>query len=282
MAYLKIIRPHYGILAAVTVYIASLIAGLPAIPSLSVLLGIAAAFCITSGAIIVNDIADFSADAIRKPGRPIPSGELSRKMAGFYAAVLFFISIVFSIKISEQAFYVCLLAIVMSAFYSAMLKKIAITGNVIISALFALLFVFAGSISGNYSIIVLLATTAFLASMGKELYQSIDQALGDKDSDTRTAAIVFGTLKTRLLGAVFVIASVIASFAPFLFGIMNPFYIGIILVADSIFLFSVAGPMKYSSKLLKIAMLIMIAAFFFGSVSVPNLLGSITSYINIS
>ena len=277
MAYFTIIRPLNGIMAAIAVYIGSLIAGSSFVPSIPVMLGMLVVFLISSGGMVINDIVDAAADAINRPKRPISSGAMSKKMAGFYSAVLFFIGIVIAYKITEQAFYVALLATVLLIWYSAKLKSVAVVGNLIVSALVGITFIYGGIIVGNYAALIPLSLLAFLSNMGREIYKTIDDALGDKSTNVRTVAIIFGVPRARMIGSVFIIAAVILSFVPYFLQLLNETYLFVVLIADIVFLAAALGPLKYSSKFAKVAMFIALVAFFVGAVSIPDMVAGINT-----
>lgn len=267
-------------MAAIAVYIGSLIAGSSLVPSIPVMLGMLVVFLISSGGMVINDIVDAAADAINRPKRPIPSGAMSKKMAGFYSAVLFFIGIVIAYKITEQAFYVALLAAVLLIWYSAKLKSVAVVGNLIVSALVGITFIYGGIIAGNYTVLIPLSLLAFLSNMGREIYKTIDDALGDKSTNVRTAAIILGVPRARMIGSVFIIAAVILSFVPYFLKLLSETYLFVVLIADLAFLAAALGPLKYSSKLAKVAMFIALVAFFVGAVSIPDILANIKTYLS--
>jgi 4-hydroxybenzoate polyprenyltransferase len=108
-------------------------------------------------------------------------------------------------------------------------------------------------------------------NMGREVYKTIEDALGDKAANITTIAVRFGVFKTRILGALFVIASVALSVYPYITGQADVVYLGFVIIADIVFVAAVAAPMRYSSKFIKIGMNIAMLAFLLGAYSIQGL-----------
>ncbi len=268
-AYFSIIRPLICIMASIAVYIGTVIAGADIIPASlfsPVLFGMFVVFLISGGGMIVNDVTDVFADVINKPKSPIPSGRMGRKFAVYYASVLFIIANVLAYRfLTEQVFYLSLLATILLIAYSAKLKNIIIAGHIIISFLIALTFVYGGMIAGNYLILILIASLAFFSNMGREVYKTIDEALGDKTHSNRTVALRFGVHRARIIGNAFLYIAVILSFAPYFLNMFDEIYLSFIAVADIFFVTASISPTKYSSILIKIGMLLVVIAFLFSA-----------------
>lgn len=49
---------------------------------------LAASICLYAGGVVMNDVCDAAKDAIERPGRPIPSGAISRRRAAWLGAIL--------------------------------------------------------------------------------------------------------------------------------------------------------------------------------------------------
>lgn len=268
-AYLSIIRPLNGIVAVLAVYIGAFIGGAGLIPSglfSTVLLGMLVAFLVSGGGMIINDIADATADAINRPKRAIPSGRMGKKFAIYYATVLFIIGNVIAYRfLPQQAFYVSLLATILLIAYSAKLKGIPMLSHILISFLLALAFIFGGMLHGNYANLMPLAALVFFANVGKEVYKTIDDALGDKHLTARSIALRLDIHRTRIIGNAFLYAAIVISFVPYFLKMFDEVYISFAATADVIFVVATISPAKYSSKLIKTAMFIAILAFLAGA-----------------
>jgi geranylgeranylglycerol-phosphate geranylgeranyltransferase len=266
--YLTILRPLNGLMSVVAVWIGTIVAGASFIPGMNVLVGALSVFLISGGGMAINDYFDAAIDKMNKPHRPIPSGRISRGAAFAYAVSLMLIGIILSYTINMQTFILAIVATVLLIIYAAKMKKTILMGNFLVSALVAVTFVYGGMIAGDYGRLMPLALLALLSNVGREIYKTIDDAVGDRKYNVNSAAIKLGVLNARLLGNIFLTCAVIFSFLPFFLGIFGVTYLFFVVIADVAFIAAGVVPVKHSSKLIKVAMLIALVAFIAGAVRV--------------
>ena len=254
---------------------------------LPIVLGTIAVFLATGGGNVINDYFDHKIDAINKPERPIPSGRISLKSAYNYASLLFIISVILGILISyltdniTPALIVTLSSLLMY-YYAHTLKKVALIGNIAISLLTGLCFIFAGVIIAYSTDIVSLKIItisayigffAFLMTMAREITKDMEDIEGDKIEEAKTFPIKYGLKKSSYLaGFLMILASVLS---PILYfnGIFNFYYIIILSIAITTFFYGAfeilkdqsSESCKKVSKLVKIGMMIVFIAFAIGS-----------------
>lgn len=173
---------------------------------------------------------------------------------------------VLSYLISFDALTAAVIAAGLFIAYSAM-KNTTLIGNLIASGLFALAFAYGGIIAGNYIAASPLALLLFLSGVAKEVYGSIDDSLADKKYSEKSVAIRMGVHNARLIANIFLIVAVIFSFLPYFLGILGMPYLFFEIIADIIFLSAAIAPVRFSSKLVKIGMVVAIAAFLAGAYS---------------
>lgn len=281
-AYIEIIRPGNAIMAVIAVVLIGIIGQNFNTPFI---LGIIAVFLATAGGNVINDYFDYKIDAINKPKRPIPSGRISLKNAHIYASLLFIIAIIFAILIGYLIDNFILTMIValsslLMYYYAKTLKKIALIGNIAISFLTGLSFIFAGVIIGldssSFGIIYISLYLGFFASlmtMAREITKDMEDIEGDKLEGAKTFPIVYGNKKSSILtGFLMILASVLS---PVLYfnGIFNVYFLVILSVAIAIFLYGTYKILKDQtpenckkvSKLIKIGMMITFISFAIGS-----------------
>lgn len=268
LAYLKIMRPLNGIMSVVAVLIGALIAGAPLELRTGLLLGFVSVFLISGGGMAINDFFDAEIDKLNRPDRPIPSGKMSRHVAVAYSAVLFALGIAASFFIGYNALIVAAISSALLIAYAAQLKKTILIGNLVISGLVALTFVYGGIIFNNYAPVLPLALLAFLSNTAREIYKTIDDALGDQKYNVNSLAIKLGVTNARIIANIFLIVAVIFSFVPYFLGLLGVPYLFFVIIADIVFLAAVAAPVAYGSKLIKVAMLVALIAFFVGAYAV--------------
>ena len=265
LAYIEIIRPLNCFMAAMAVYIATIVAGAAFYPSTLVIYGMAAVFLICGAGMIINDYFDIEMDRINKPDRPLPSARIKKNAALVYSSLLFAIGIILAYTINTYCFYLAIFASLLLIVYPAVLKKMILVGHLSISFLVALSFVFGGFITMNYLPTLLLALLAFLANTGREIYKSVEDVLGVKTLGIKTLPMKFGVIKAKAIASAFIILAIMLSFVPFLLGIFGYVYLLFVIIADIVFLIAILLPTRFSSKACKIAMIIALIAFLTGT-----------------
>ena len=288
--YLEIIRPGNAVMAVIAVILMGVIGESYSIP---LFFGAIAVFLATAGGNVINDFFDYKIDAINKPNRPIPSGRISLKNAYLYASLLFGVAAVIGIIIGYfldnfiPTLIVALSSLLMF-YYAKTLKKIALIGNLAISFLTGLCFVFAGIIIGldsspisglntsSFGIIYISLYLGFFAglmTMAREIIKDMEDIEGDKLEGAKTLPINYGNRFSSILtGILIVIASVLS---PILYfnRIFNVYFMIILSVAVAIFLYGAYKILKDQtpencknvSKIIKIGMMIAFISFAVGS-----------------
>ena len=280
--YLEIIRPGNAILAVIAVVLIAIIGKNYNFP---IILGAITVFLATGGGNVINDYFDYKIDAINKPERPIPSGRISLKSAYTYASLLFIIAVILGTLLSylinnfTPALIVALSSLLMY-YYGHTLKKVALIGNIAISFLTGLCFIFAGVIiaadTGLFEIVTIsayLGFFAFVMTMAREIVKDMEDIEGDKVEEAKTFPINYGLKKSSYLaGFLMILASVLS---PILYfnQIFSFYYIIILSIAIITFFYGAyiilkdqsSESCKKVSKLVKIGIMIVFIAFAIGS-----------------
>lgn len=264
LAYIEILRPVNSIMAAAAVLIGSMVAGASGLEQ-AVLLAMLSAFLISGAGMAINDYYDIGIDRINKPDRPLPSGRIQPRNAMIYAIALFLTGIALSYFINPAALAVAVIVSVILYAYAARLKKMLLVGNVAVSALVGLSFIYGGLAAGNYFPTLLMALLAFLANMGREIYKTVEDILGDKKHGANTLPVKYGVLRARTIANVFIMAAVLFSFVPYFLGTFGQVYLFFVVIADIVFIAALVAPASYGGKICKIAMIIALLAFFAGA-----------------
>jgi len=281
-AYLEIIRLGNAVMAIIAVVLVAIIAKNYNIP---IILGAIAVFLATGGGNVINDYFDHKIDAINKPERPIPSGRISLKNAHTYAFLLFIIAVILGILISYliDNFIPALIVVLSSLlmyYYAHTLKKQTLIGNIVVSLLTGLCFIFAGLIIGtdinSFEIVIIsayLGFFAFLMTMAREITKDMEDVDGDKIEGAKTFPIKYGLKKSSYLASILVILACILSPILYLNGIFSIYYLIFLLLAIITFLYGAytilkdqsSKSCKKASKYVKIGMIIIFIAFAIGS-----------------
>lgn len=281
--YLEITRPTNALMAAVAVLLMAIINFNYGIP---IILGFITVLFATSGGNVINDFFDYKIDKINKPQRPIPSGRISLKNAKNYSILLFLISILLSGLISYLVkdltplilvFCCCILMY----FYARNLKAMPLFGNIAVSLLTALCFIFGGDIlafSTNSFLILqtgfALGFFAFFMTLAREITKDMEDIEGDKIESAETLPIVWGNRNSSILSSILIIITALVSPLLFYLNIFNVYYLVVMIIPIILFLYCAYIILKNQepvtcgkvSKYLKIGMLISFLAFIIGSI----------------
>ena len=166
--YLLIMRPHNCLIGAFAVFVVSVVSvGMDIFNStIHLIFGMLVVFTIIAGGNIINDYFDRENDAINHPERPLPSGKISCSSALSYSIIMFSLSILFAFLISNYALFIASYAIFLLVLYESPLKKEGFVGNVTISILVGMIFIFGRVIMGDIMPVIILACMAFSLNLG--------------------------------------------------------------------------------------------------------------------
>ncbi len=269
-SWLRIVRPINGVMGIVATIISGFIGVGLSLPShLYPLLGASAAvFFVTSGGNIINDYVDVETDRINHPDRPLVTGTISKESARIVFIILFAVSIIISaIFISLTALVVVILAEAFLGLYEFRTKKMGFIGNVMISLLVGLIFVFGGIAVDSVNRMIILFIMATLANLSREIIKDIEDVEGDVDRKTLPKSV--GVKPAAIIAAVSVLIAVSFSYLPYYFGIFHLYYLLIVAVSDALFIVSaitiIRNP-EFSQQVSKFAMIIGLLSFAVGGI----------------
>jgi len=230
--------------------------------------GMTVVFFFTAAGNTLNDYMDRETDEINHPERPIPSGEIQSKTALIFSIVLFALGLTISFLLEFWIpQLIVILAILLMVVYEVKLKNEGLVGNLTISALTGMVFVFGGSIYGRLYLPTLLGLLAFMATVGREIVKDIQDLKGDLNRNTFPMKV--GPEKAEMTASVFIIGGVILSPLPFLLGFLSIYYLVVVIAADAIFIYSLLllNSAKRSQRFIKLAMVVALIAFLTGGLT---------------
>ena len=229
-AYINIVRPVNFLITFCTVIVAAALSYKGEYSSVKVLLAAITASLTMSAGNIINDIYDLNGDKVNHPGRPLPSGIISLKSAFMYYFILLTVSLILSLYISNLNFAVNLLAILLLYLYSYKLKRIAFGGNLVVSLLTGLVFIYGGIVVNSFYHSIIPALFAFLINLIREIVKDMEDAEGDirvgiisfpSKYGVKTAKNTITTLCTLLI---------LLTILPYTIGNYGNYYFAIILI----------------------------------------------------
>jgi len=188
----KIFRPINLLLGMLTVIIsAAILETLDQTPVL--MMTILTVVTLNAAANAFNDYMDFETDRINRPNRPLPKGTISTTTALMAAILLFIAGIMVSAFLNREAFIIAsLIAVPLMIAYSLWLKGWPLVGNIVISLILGLTFIFAGSAFGNLWGLIVPALLAFGFTFLRELVKDIADLEGDLSAGMHTFPVVAG------------------------------------------------------------------------------------------
>ncbi|MEE8168091.1 MAG: UbiA family prenyltransferase [Candidatus Hydrothermarchaeales archaeon] len=274
--YVRILRPLNCAMAGIAVIVGAVVAS-DVFPVMKIALAFWATFMICGAGNVVNDFFDYEIDKINNPLRPLPSGAIPLNLALYYALSLFVLGVLASAFINIYALVIALFNSLLLYVYAQRIKKGGgIKKNLTVSYLVASPFFFGGiavMVVGKPLVTLLLALIAAFANTGREIAKDIEDYKGDSMFIKTLPARVGFEKASRLAGA-FLFATVVLSPLPYFFGILNWYYLLIVLAADVVVAYAAmillrnsSDPVKASEsqRMIKIGMLLALAAFFVGS-----------------
>lgn len=278
-AVLKLLRPFNCLMGVFGVLIGALVGvGLDIFTSqylFELMLGMVIAFFFMAAGNMLNDYFDRELDKINHPQRPIPSGELAALDVVIAAGLIYILLLFLGLLINLFMFIILLLAVLLMLGYEMYLKRQGFAGNLTISILVALLFIFGAAVVSEFGVVIFLSLLAFLATLTREIVKDIEDIEGDIDRitlpkrvGTRNAGILAGA---ALLLAIFLSPlPVFPELIPILeFSKLSLYYLYLILPANALFILSILFFNKdptIASNTLKAGMVIALMAFALGKI----------------
>lgn len=197
-----------------------------------------------------------------------------------YSLALFAVGIVLAFFIGLIPGIIVISSSILMIYYAYSLKKKFLIGNIVISFLTGLSFVFGGVVVGEITVSILLGFYAFLMTMAREIVKDMEDVEGDKIEGARTLPIISGLRISSILAGFFMIFASLSSPILYFIGIFTVFYLPLLFIAIILFLWGALSILKDQSvkntakvsKRLKIGMGITFLAFAAGSPFLMHLL----------
>ena len=268
--YIEMMRPGNAIMAIISIL---LLAFIVKNFNIAVILASLSVFLATGAGNVINDYYDYKIDEINRPERPIPSGKVSPKNAKIYALSLFVTATVIGFCISLLAGTIVLISSILMIIYSKSFKSKCLIGNITVSFLTGLCFVFGGIVVNQVIMGAYIMFFAFLMNFAREIVKDIEDVEGDKSEGATTFPIVYGARYAAILASGLMILSPVLSPILYFLGFFNVNFLIVLVIPFIIFIKSAISIIsdyskensKKVSKHIKIGMLLVFMAFAIGS-----------------
>ncbi len=221
----SIFRLHNIVAAVMAVAAGFLISGAENFPL--ILLGAVA--ITTAAGNVINDYYDIDIDRINRPGKPLPSGILSKKQVlCLYIILLVFLA--FILIFLQPVIIIWIITwVVLLHLYSFLFKRRYFIGNLIVSLVTGTGFLLGSYYGGNIEAGVLPASFTFFFIFGREIVKDCEDIEGDYLCGSRTMAIVLGKTKAMKAAAVIFFLLIFAFPLPYFTGSYSRLYFMIII-----------------------------------------------------
>lgn len=271
--YFKITRPVNVLITFITIIVAAIICNDGNYSILKIILASVSASLTAGAGNTINDIYDIKIDSINRPDRPLPSGKLKTGEAYSFYFFLVIISIILSALINNLALIIELFTTAALYLYSYKLKNKPLVGNLTVSFLTGLAFIYGGVAVNNFYYALLPAFFAFAINLIRELIKDMEDIKGDSEKSANTFPVKYGFAKTKKIIIAFTLILIAATVYPFIFqfykieyfiivmAVVNPILIFILssLIKDDSF-----GNLNKLSFFLKLNMIFGLIAIYFG------------------
>ena len=237
-----------------------------------VLFACVSAFLISAGGNSINDLLDLEIDRINKPYRPLPRREISTSSALRYSVSLFLLGITLSFLIKPLSVLVALTACALLILYSWLLKKRFVWGNLTVSVVCALGFLYGGMATEDFTFSLIPAAFALLFHLGREILKDVEDHKGDRSFGASTVPIRLGvSFSLAICTSVFLGLAILTMF-PYFLNIFSLLYLLLVFGVDLVIVYVVwsmwndrSSPNLHRlSNILKADMVLGLAAIYLG------------------
>jgi geranylgeranylglycerol-phosphate geranylgeranyltransferase len=183
---------------------------------------------VTAGGATINDYCDRDSDALAHPERPIPSHKILPAHAALLAVMTFLVGLTVSLIINAVAFGIVVLNVALFILYARVIKRFSgLLSNLVMGYLGATIVLFSGAAvfaainAASLSFVGLIAGFA----IGLNVLKDVMTLEGDKKVAYPTLASTRGLRVASIIGALFLLISVITSPIPFFYGVVSVAYL---------------------------------------------------------
>ncbi len=277
LAFVLITRPGNVLMAGLSIAIAALLVRVD-LRCAAIWCAVISGMCITAGANVINDVFDLAIDRINKPQRILPAGRLTTRAAQIHAIILLACGVIFSIFAGIFAAIIALGSAVLVVAYSKWLKRQPLVGNLAVSLVTALAFIFGAAAACTETLQwqagLFPAAFAFFMHFGREIVKDIEDQIGDHALHARTLPLAYGLRAAQLAASLAFVLLLLVVLIPAWRGVYHAPYLWLILLGvHPVLLFATwqvwrrptPQHMHFTSNLLKADMLVGLLAIWLGS-----------------
>ncbi len=272
-AYIDLTRPINVAITLASIPVASVLAGAKAGQWREIMIAGLTGGLVAAAANAINDYFDVEIDRINKPSRPIPRGDATKRDAWFVWLVLSVIAVVLNFWLNIYALLIVIFAVGILYWYSALLKRTIVIGNVVVGLMTGMAFIYGAVVVGNPVRAVVPAIFAFLINIIREVIKDIEDIEGDRKGNAMTLPVRHGTTPALWFASVTIFLLVATTITAYQLGVYTVWYLYPVLFVDLLLLTiliimwndQTPGSMNRLSNLLKVCMVVGLVAIILGS-----------------
>ena len=242
---------------------------------LMVLLVVLVVMAYTAGANSINDVLDLEIDKVNRPSRPIPSKNIKKNRALIFSFFLFLAGSVLSLQLPSNAYFISIvISMPLMVIYSTHLKSKPLIGNITVSFIIGLSFIFCGTVFGNVYPMWTPGLLAFSLTLIREITKDIADLEGDQIAKYNTYPIENGIKGAIKLISFLSFAVCLVALVPYINNTYNDWYLIILLIGVEVPLIIVVllliknqtiSSAILSAKILKFSTIMGLLAIYMGS-----------------
>jgi len=207
---------------------------------LPLIIGALSAAFIAAAGNTINDYFDYEVDKINKPYRPLPSKNVTLENAFYFWFLTSLLGLLLVFFVNMKSFLIAFCTVILLYIYSYLVKNRILIGNLIVSFLCGLTFIYAGICVNKINADVIVpAVFAFLFHFSREIIKDMHDIEADKKRDGKTFAMKYGfNISTVVVGSFFLVL-IISTIIPYLYFGFSRYYLYIILFGVDFVILSV-------------------------------------------
>lgn len=198
----------------------------------------------------INDYFDAPIDAVNKPNRPIPSGEITPREALFSYYLLSISGVVLSIPLGWEEFAIACFFAISWYLYARWIKAMGLMGNTLVSLGVAFTLIYGALAAGKLGEKVLLfSAIAFTSNLAREVVKTVEDLKGDSLHGLRTVAVVLGSKGAGIYAAILIILTASLTPIPLLLSLTGPAYLILtVIISIPLLLYSAKESIRIDEK----------------------------------
>jgi len=236
--YISITRPVNSLMIGLAVLVGEAVAISTVRLDLATAMGYLTGVLITAFTMVINDMLDFDVDRANGAKRPLVLGTATMSGAKILSVALLVAGLAASAYTGLSTLAIAGAFSVVATLYNWKLKERGFSGNVAVALSMMIPFIYGGVLVQGIRwspVLDIMALTAFLAGLGREVIKGIVDVQGDALRNVRSLARQKGEGAAGAVGAAFFLAAVGSSLVPPILVRTSVFYDVVIGATDLLF-----------------------------------------------